>query len=123
MKRCPSCRRVYDRDAETCQVDGTSLDAFNLDPLIGQTIAKRYRLIRRLGAGSLGVVYLAEELSTGNKVAVKILARELRCDDEALKQCRWDARFATASQPSSIAREEAGAFDCRPTRAEAYINP
>ena len=104
MKRCPACRRVYDRDARFCQIDGTILADFNSDPLIGQTIAKRYRLVRRLGHGPLGAVYLAAELATGRSVAVKILFSELQCDDDALKQCLWDARFATASRPSHIVR-------------------
>ena len=104
MKRCPSCRRVYDRDSEVCRVDGTTLADFNVGPVVGQTIAKRYRVVRRLGGGSLGTVYLAKELATGKDIALKILVKELQCDDEALKQCRWDARFATASQPSNIVR-------------------
>ena len=104
MKRCPACRRVYDRDAKFCQIDGTTLADFNSDPLIGHTIAKRYRLVRRLGSGPLGTVYLAAELATGRSVAVKILVSELQCDDDVLKQCLWDARFATASRPSHIAR-------------------
>ena len=104
MKRCAECRRVYDRDAVVCSVDGMNLDDFTSDPLVGWTIAKRYRLIQRLGGGPLGAVYLAAEVATGKKVAVKILAKELRCDDETLKQCRWDARFASASHPASIVR-------------------
>jgi osmotically-inducible protein OsmY/predicted Ser/Thr protein kinase len=104
MKRCPSCRRVYDRDSEVCQADGTTLADFNMDPVVGQTIAKRYQVVRRLGGGSLGTVYLAKELATGHDIALKILVKEVQCDDEALKQCRWDARFATASQPSKIVR-------------------
>src|SRR5215510_6367539 len=104
MKRCAACRRVYDGDAVICPADGTSLDDFSADPLVGQTIAKRYRLARRLGTGYVGAVYLATELATGKQVALKVLAREIRCDEETLKQCRWDARFAAASHPSSIAR-------------------
>ena len=104
MKRCPACRRVFDRDAKFCQIDGTILADFNSDPLIGHTIATRYRLVQKLGSGPLGAVYLAAELASGRSVAVKILVHELRCDDDALKQCLWDARFATASRPSHIVR-------------------
>ncbi len=104
MKRCADCRRVYDRDAVVCPVDGISLQDFASDPLVGRTIAKRYRLVQRLGGGPLAAVYLAEESATGRRVAVKLLAKELRCDDETLKQCRWDARFASASHPASIVR-------------------
>jgi len=83
---------------------GRNEPRFSADPLVGQTIAKRYRLARRLGTGYLGAVYLATELATGKQVALKVLAREIRCDEETLTQCRWDARFAAASDPSSIAR-------------------
>jgi len=105
MKRCTTCRRVYDRDAVVCAVDGSNLDDFVSDPLVGRAIAKRYRLVQRLGGGSLGTVYLAAAgLTTGRPVAVKILAQGLRCDEDTLKQCRWDARFAAASHPAGIVR-------------------
>ena len=29
MKRCPACRRVYDRDAKFCQIGGTILADFS----------------------------------------------------------------------------------------------
>jgi serine/threonine-protein kinase len=105
MKRCTTCRRVYDRDAVVCAVDGSNLDDFVSDPLVGRAIAKRYRLVQRLGGGSLGTVYLAAAgLTTGRPVAVKIFAQGLRCDEDTLKQCRWDARFASASHPVGIVR-------------------
>ena len=57
-----------------------------------------------LEAAPWGRFTSAKELATGNDIALKILVKELQCDDAALKQCRWDARFATASQPSNIVR-------------------
>jgi osmotically-inducible protein OsmY len=76
----------------------------SVDPLIGRTIAQRYRVIRKLGPDGLGSVYLAEELTTGNRVAVKVFPRELHCDHESLKHCWSEARFATASSPSAVVR-------------------
>ncbi len=61
-------------------------------------------MIRKLGGGDLGAVYQAEELATGNTVALKILLEELDWDPEYVKQCRWEARFAAASNPSNIVR-------------------
>ena len=43
------------------------------DPLVGQTIDDKYRLIRPVGSGGMAQVYLAEELASGGGVAVKFL--------------------------------------------------
>jgi serine/threonine-protein kinase len=46
------------------------------DPFEGKMFGGRYLLIRRLGKGGMGAVYLAEEQGSGRKVAVKILTEE-----------------------------------------------
>src|SRR5262245_12900835 len=74
------------------------------DPLVGQTIAQRYRVVRKLGHDGRGAVYLAEEHGTGSLRAVKLFPAELQCDREALKHCWSEARFATASIPASVVR-------------------
>jgi serine/threonine protein kinase len=104
MKRCPECRRVYEDRAAFCQIDRAALDRLGVDSLIGKAVTPRCRLIRKLGGGGLGTVYLGEEVATGNRVAVKVLLKELAVDDDVLKHCWWDARFATASRPSNIVR-------------------
>jgi predicted Ser/Thr protein kinase len=104
MKRCPKCRRVYEDRAAFCQIDRAALDRLGVDSLIGKAVTPRCRLIRKLGGGGLGTVYLGEEVATGNRVAVKVLLKELAVDDDVLKHCWWDARFATASRPSNIVR-------------------
>src|SRR5215470_9698235 len=43
------------------------------DPLIGQLIEDRWRILERVGAGAMGVVYRAERLKLGKHVAVKVL--------------------------------------------------
>jgi serine/threonine protein kinase len=45
------------------------------DRFAGRPFGK-YRLIRRLAKGGMGVVYLGEHVELGRKVAVKILAEE-----------------------------------------------
>ena len=46
------------------------------DELIGQTIAGRYRIISRLGAGGMGVAYRAWDEHAGRPVVIKIPKRE-----------------------------------------------
>ena len=44
----------------------------NPDPLVGTTLGAKYELVRRLGAGGMGVVYEAVNGLTGRRVAVKL---------------------------------------------------
>lgn len=106
MKRCPTCRRIYENQAAVCQVDGTALSetGASADPLVGQMLTPKYRLTRRIGGTGLGVVYQAEEVATGNQVAVKLLLSEIRRDVELVKHFWWEARLAAASNPPRIVR-------------------
>ena len=46
------------------------------DPLLGTLVAERYRILKPLGEGGMGQVYLAEHEAIEKKVAVKVLRRE-----------------------------------------------
>src|SRR4051794_18702429 len=43
------------------------------DPKLGTTVAGRYRLDERLGAGGMGVVYKGKQKGPGKPVAIKFL--------------------------------------------------
>src|SRR5690349_9480934 len=43
------------------------------DPLLGVVIDSRWRVIERVGAGGMGVVYRAERVKLGKPVALKVL--------------------------------------------------
>jgi eukaryotic-like serine/threonine-protein kinase len=47
------------------------------DPLLGKTIAQRYRLIQRLGAGGMASVYLARHVMIERLSAIKLVHPEL----------------------------------------------
>jgi tRNA A-37 threonylcarbamoyl transferase component Bud32 len=57
------------------------------DPLLGRTIAQRYRLIARLGAGSMASVYLARHVIIDRLGAIKVVHPELARDPV------WRERF------------------------------
>lgn len=60
----------------------------------GETVAGRYRLERRLGAGGMSTVYLAVDDVLERQVAIKLLAEHLSEDKAFLTRFRNEARSA-----------------------------
>jgi serine/threonine protein kinase len=98
MKYCSVCDRQYPDDASVCEHDGVMLKKTGSgdDPLLGKTINCKYRVLKKLGAGGMGAVYLAEQMTVGRKVALKVLHREFAADEEFTKRFRQEARLAAS---------------------------
>lgn len=76
MKLCRRCLELYPQDASFCPMDGVSLEEVN-DPLIGKTVANRYRVVSRLGGGGMSTVYLARHVMIDRLSALKVLRGDL----------------------------------------------
>src|SRR5271168_3718260 len=58
--------------------------------LTGRTLGD-FRILRRLGQGGMGQVYLAEQLSLKRKVALKILRADLAANVASLQRFKAEA--------------------------------
>ncbi|MCW2974010.1 MAG: hypothetical protein JWN72_2283 [Thermoleophilia bacterium] len=64
------------------------------DPLIGTVYDGRYRIERRIGAGGMANVYLAEDETLGRRVAIKILHQRYAEDSQFVERCLREASAA-----------------------------
>ena len=79
MKTCPHCDTGYPDSHTTCPTHGVLLNEIrDLKP--GMVIHKTYRIVRKLGQGGMGTVYLAEHIHMGEQRALKFLSPELSRD-------------------------------------------
>ena len=65
------------------------------DPLISQLVADRYRVIRKLGEGGMGSVYLAEHVVIEKKLVLKVLAPDLARRQDLVARFLQEARSAS----------------------------
>lgn len=72
--------------------------------LIGQVIADRYRIDKKLGGGGMGEVYLAEHVNIGRKCAIKVLRAALADDQDSLQRFRNEARNASRISHPNVAQ-------------------
>lgn len=61
-----------------------------------------YQIIRRLGVGGMGEVYLASDTRTDRKVALKVLPNHLLNDEERVRRFQQEARAALALNHPNI---------------------
>jgi serine/threonine protein kinase len=65
------------------------------DSMIGFVLAGKYRVVRQIGRGGMGVVYEAEHVELGKRVAIKLMLEKYAQDGEASKRFEREALAAS----------------------------
>src|SRR5690349_1770086 len=65
------------------------------DPLVGSTVAGRYKIIKLLGEGGMGQVYLAEHSAIEKRIALKVLRAEYAHKGEIVTRFQQEAISAS----------------------------
>src|ERR687895_1796460 len=77
--------------------------------LINTLFDGRYRIARKLGAGGMADVYLAEDEELGRRVAIKILNDRHANDDQFVERFRREAKNAAGlSHPNIVSIYDRG---------------
>ncbi|MEX0937523.1 MAG: serine/threonine-protein kinase [Pirellulales bacterium] len=61
-----------------------------------------FRILSEIGRGGMGIVYEAEQVSLGRRVAIKVLPRQVLLDSKQLKRFQREARAAAALHHTNI---------------------
>src|SRR5947207_9789609 len=79
------------------------------DQLINTLFDGRYKILRKLGAGGMANVYLAEDQELGRRVAIKILDDRHAADEQFVERFRREAKNAAGlSHPNVVSIYDRG---------------
>ncbi len=121
---CRQCQARLDLGANYCPICGApSQGDAAPDPLVGQIVADRYRIIQLIGRGGMGVVYKCEHARMGKLMAIKLLHGELARDQEIQRRFRREAQtISKLSHPCTVGIFDFGTSDGLMYLAMEYVS-
>lgn len=107
MKECSACQSCFPDTSNFCTYDGQPV---KLTLPIENVIRERYRLEKRIGQGSVSIVFLARDLVQETSHAVRIILPELVGRDAEIGKLflRDAAATAAVSHPNIVAVTDSG---------------
>ncbi|HEX8951010.1 MAG TPA: serine/threonine-protein kinase, partial [Polyangia bacterium] len=72
--------------------------------VVGEVVGGRYKLIKSLGSGGMGEVFVAENIAIGMRVAIKVLKPELLANPEFRARFQNEAQAVAAIEHANVAR-------------------
>jgi serine/threonine protein kinase len=99
---CRGCGREFSGGEQFCPDDGSRLASPAAvgerkpgESLIGMTLDGRYRILRVIGEGGMGVVYAAEHVLIEKQVAIKVLRETFTSRPDVVERFRQEAKSAS----------------------------
>jgi serine/threonine-protein kinase len=113
-------------EARFCGSCGSLADAAGAgegDAWLGRVIDRRYRVVARLGAGGMGVVYRVEHLHLGKTAAMKVLTPDGAARPEMVRRFRNEAQAVSKlDHPNIVQTFDFGQVDGALYLVMEYIN-
>lgn len=106
-----------DQLEELTQVSSESAALSQSTSLVGRVFGGRFRILRPLARGGMGVVYLAEQIQLRRTVVFKVLPYELAADEKAVFRFEREAHGLSALEHPNIV----GVYDYGFDQGVAYI--
>ncbi len=121
MPYCPECSIAVPEDVVECPTCGASLestptgesdrladlprwDLQKLQEALSASLAPSYEVLRPLGQGGMGAIFLAREPALKRLVAIKVLAPSFAADNRARVRFAREARAAAAISHPNVVR-------------------
>ncbi|MFQ5926615.1 MAG: serine/threonine protein kinase [Terriglobia bacterium] len=102
MKHCPICLTDWADEHTTCPTDGGVL-LKTPEWSVGLVVRNKYRILGKLGAGGMGIVYKAEHLTLEELRALKVMKAHLAADPKFVRRFREEAkRGRRLRHPSAV---------------------
>jgi len=108
MKVCPVCGKEYSDTTTLCSDDAAILQRTG-DPLVGQTLAGKYRIEKLIKSGGMGSVYRGKHVLMDKTVAIKVLRPSLAVDNAVVARFSREAKAASKiSHPHAVSVTDFG---------------
>ncbi|MFN2533102.1 MAG: protein kinase [Pyrinomonadaceae bacterium] len=91
----------YEQDDSFFEDSASALAAEMFADRIGEIIGP-YEVLSELGSGAMGIVYLAQDMRLGRKIALKLLPSQFTNDKDRLRRFQQEARAASALNHPNI---------------------
>ena len=100
---CPTCGEAFPLSELFCPNDGSPLTPPAV-PLIGRTIDGRYQVIKELGRGGMGQVFLATQLPMKRPCALKVIRPDRGWDPGSVARFHREAENASRISHANVAQ-------------------